>query len=185
MEFNMQEMQCPSLPKLKNRFKKIHLLFLVLIGCNTFPLDVYYAIPEGVDLSVYKTFAIEPILDNDNFYDTGFIKLLNTAIVDTLNKKGCSLADSPELIVKYSLEIDEDKSLKLEHVPFEGLIQTKAMIEAVFEAKMLVNAVDIKTGQIIWKAATTKDLRSVSTKKINQARVNKRMGELFQSFRCR
>jgi hypothetical protein len=180
----MQKKYATKVSILKGRLKyRLVLLVLSLAfsACQTPALDVYYSIADDVELSQYQTFLIEPITDGDN----RFIDFLNVGIEEALTRKGYQLSNSPELIVRYALDIAEDKRLKLDSIPLNGLIQTKAIMDAVFEAKMLVNVVDTKTGKIVWKAATSRDLRALNTKKIQQAKVNVRMEQLFDSFSAR
>lgn len=156
-------------------------LSLWLTACQTPPLHVYYVMEEEVDLTPYQTFAIQVVSHSED----QFIDFINAGIVKDLSNKGYRISEQADLIVRYSLEFEADQHLKLENIPEKGNIYTKSSMEAVFDAKMLVNIIDTNTKKVIWKAATTRDLRSVSLKKVDQERVNDRIEELFDSFPAR
>lgn len=151
---------------------------LLLVGCQSTPLDVQYAKDADFNPDQYQTFAIEPV----SYEDNPFVKYVNLGIETVMSEKGYRLSDDPDLIIRYSVIIEEEHELKLDQVPSGTLIHTTPLIEAVFEAKMLVNAIDARSGEVLWKAATSRDISSVNTRKIEQARVNQRIGELFDSF---
>ena len=161
----------------KNTFSLL-LLALTLTACQTPPLDVYHSMNSDVDLSRYQTFSIQAVTDRDN----KFTNFINKGIENNLNEKGYQLAEESDLVVIYSLQIEESEQLKQKQIPVHGTIYTQTSMEAVFEAKMLVNIIDSKTGKVIWKAATSRDLRRVNANNVDQAKINDRMNELFESF---
>ena len=153
-------------------------LSIWLSACQAPPLHVYSVLKEGADLSQYRTFTIPEVGSVDNkYYD-----YINKSIIHTLTDKGYQLSEQADLIVRYSLKFKTDEQLKIESIPEQGNIHTHASLEAVFEAVMLVNIIDRKTKQVIWKAATTRDLKNVNLKGVDQERVDRSIAELFESF---
>jgi len=153
-------------------------LSLTLTACQTPPLDVYHSMGEGVDLSRYQTFSIQAMTD----IDSPFVNYINQGIINTLTKKGYQFSEESDFIVRYSLEVQSGESVKINSIPIHGNIYTQTSMEAVFEAKMLANVIDKASKHVIWKAATSRDIRGVNTKSVDQAKVNDRMDELFESF---
>jgi hypothetical protein len=133
---------------------------------------------EGVDLGQYQSYNILAVGTNEG----GFLDYINEGIINNLSDKGYHLSEQADFIVKYSLEFKADEYIKVESIPEPGNIHNQASMEAVFEATMLVNIIDTKTKEVIWKAATTRDLKSVNLKKVDQERVNSSIDELFDSF---
>jgi hypothetical protein len=151
---------------------------LTLTACQTPPLDVYHSMNNDVDLSQYQTFSIQAITDSDS----PFINYLNRGIINTFIKKGYQLSEESDLVIRYSLEVQSGETVKINSIPVQGNIYTQTSMEAVFEAKMLANIIDRASERVIWKAATSRDIRGINAKHINQAKVNERMAELFDSF---
>jgi hypothetical protein len=153
-------------------------LSLWLTACQTPPLHVYSVLKEGVDLSQYQTFTI-PALGNVNskYYD-----YINKAIIKNLSDKGYQLSEQADLMVRYSLKLKTDEQVKMESISEQGNIHSHASMEAIFEAVMLVNIIDTKSKNVIWKAATTRDLKSVNLKAVDQESVDRSIQELFESF---
>jgi len=156
-------------------------LSLWLTACQAPPLHVYSVMKEGVDVSQYQTFTIPDVGSVENkYYD-----YINKAIIKNLSDKGYQLSEQADLIVRYSLEFIADEQMKVESIFEQGDIHTHTSMEAVFEAVMLVNIIDTKSKKVIWKAATTRDLKSVNLKKVDQERVDNSINELFESFPAR
>mgnify|MGYP000412752245 CR=1 FL=1 len=168
---------------LKLRLKLFPLLCLSLwlTACQTPPLHVYSVLKDGVDLSQYQTFTI-PAVGN---VDSKYYDYINKAIIKDLSDKGYQLSEQADLIVRYSLELKADEHVKVESIPEQGNIHTQTSMEAIFEAVMLVNIIDTKSNNVIWKAATTRDLKSVNLKEVDQERVDRSIEELFESFPAR
>jgi len=154
---------------------------LWLAACQTPPLHVHSVLKDGVDLSQYQTFTIPEVGPVDNKY----YAYINKSIIHILRDKGYQLSEQADLIVRYSLKLQTDEQLKMESIPEQGNIHTHASMEAVFEAVMLVNVIDMKTKQVIWKAATTRDLKNVNLKGVDQERVDRSIKELFEFFPAR
>lgn len=153
-------------------------LSLTLTACQTPPLHVYHSMSNDVDLSRYQTFSIQAMTDEDN----PFVNYINQGIINTLTKKGYQFSEESDLVIRYSLEVKSGETVKISAIPVQGNIYTQTSMEAVFEAKMLANVIDKASKRVIWKAATSRDIRGVNTKHIDQAKVNDRMDELFESF---
>jgi hypothetical protein len=156
-------------------------LSLWLTACQTQTLHVYSVLKEGVDLSQYQTFTI-PALGNVNskYYD-----YINKGIINNLTTKGYQQSEQADLITRYSLKFQTDEQVKMEAISEKGNIHTDTFMEAIFEAVMLVNIIDTKTNIVIWKAATTRDLKSVNLKEVDQESINRSIEELFESFPAR
>jgi len=162
---------------------KVSMLFVfafLLLGCQTTPLDVYYAADEEVDLTHYDTFSVQSINDDSNIN-----RAITQGIESELAKKGYQHSDQAELIFAFSLEINESETLKQTPISIKGNTFTRTSLEAVYEAKMLINAIDVSTKQVVWKASTSRDIRSVGTKSIDQNRINERMAELLYAYPAR
>jgi hypothetical protein len=153
-------------------------LSLWLTACQTPPLHVYSVLKEGVDLSKYQSFTI-PAVGN---VDSKYYDYINKAIIKNLSDKSYQLSEQADLIVRYSLKLKTDEQVKMESISEQGNIHTYASMEAIFEAVMLVNIIDTKSKNVIWKAATTRDLKSVNLREVDQERVDRSIEELFESF---
>ena len=162
-------------------FSLITLTLLFVSACQLAPLDVQSVIRDDVVMEKYKTVSVMPV-SNTIAQKNPAITLITKAIESELLKKGYVLSDTPELLFAYQLDIKEGEQLKQNMLNVKGQVFNVARLEAVYEAKMLVNAIDTKTKAVIWKASTSKDLRSVDTNSIDQDRLDSRMSELLVSF---
>jgi len=155
------------------------LTLMVLGACQQHqPLVVAQEQVEGVDLRQYRTFSVTPV----HHSDAQFVKHINFVIETHLQEKGYILSSQPELQIEYRVDIEGKEKVLLDPIPTpDGSIYIQNTMESVNTAKILVNAIDQKTGAAVWKASS-KDLIKVNTKHINQMRLNRHMGELFESF---
>lgn len=156
-------------------------LTLWLSACQTPPLHVYSVMKDGVDLSKYQSFTIPPVVTGESSY----FDYINKGIINNLSEKGYSFSKPADLIVQYSLQFIADEQVRVESIPEQGNIHNQASMEAVFEAVFLVNIIDTKTNKVIWKAATTRDLRNINMKSVDERRIENSIEELFESFPAR
>lgn len=160
-------------------FQVVSILLFVnfLSACQIPPLNVHARTAEGVSLQAYHSVAVEALEE-----DGKIITMLTQGIEHELINKGYVLSDEPDLVFIYRLDLKEGDQLRQNILPSGTSTYTKMEIEAVYEASMLVNAIDTKTKQVVWKASTTRDIRGVKKKNIDQHRIDQRMSELFESF---
>jgi hypothetical protein len=153
---------------------------LSLTACQLAPLHVQSVLENDADPRQYQSVSVESLnLKND------VISMITKGIEQHLQSKGYVLSDEPELVFVYQLDIKESEHLNY-RVQTEGRhVLNLTSLEAVFEAKMLVNAIDTRNKQLIWKASTSKDIRSVDKDSVDQGKINTRMEELFASFPAR
>lgn len=160
---------------------------LAINGCQPIPLEVQHFTAKTIDLAKYKTFAIEPAIEEDNF----LIAHVSRGIAKNLTDKGYQLAEQPELLVRYQVKLIQDKKVnvidRLEDRKIDTnhrgkVFRTQIILEPVYEAKMLINAIDVNTNEVVWKASTASDLMLINTEPVDQQQINQSIAELFASF---
>lgn len=155
----------------------LSLLALVLLaGCQTQPMSVLHEQSLSFDEGRYQTFQVKHARQS---IDGDFEALLNQAITRVLQDKGYTESTNPDLEVKYSLRTRTDERVEIDTYSETG---HPAHMEAVFEARMLINVVELSSGNVIWKAAATRDLTQVDLSKFNLELAIERMEELFEEF---
>ncbi|MCH2159907.1 MAG: DUF4136 domain-containing protein [Oleiphilaceae bacterium] len=117
-------------------------------------------------------------------------KLLNEAIANVMLDKGYVDGAEPDFVIQYSLRTQQSQRLEFDQAPTPGVLGRfppahPPHMEAVFEARMLVNVIESSSGDVVWKAATTGDLTQVNVKKFNAEKANARMQEMFADFPTR
>ncbi len=168
---------------MRNLIKLSRLLLLVialslLTACQSAPLDIHYYLSNEADFSQYQTFSVSPI----NSQNGRMIPKVTLGIERAMLAKGYSVAAEPDLQVLYQVHVSESEKLKSEVIPVPGNVFNRTTLEAVYEAKLLVNIVDAKTSQMLWKASTIRDLTQVRRKNETQEQVDQRIAEVFASF---
>mgnify|MGYP000642041552 CR=1 FL=1 len=158
-------------------------LVLNLIACQTPPLEVHTSTNPLSTLSQYKTYTIEPL----NTSEFKIIPIVNHAIANELLTKGYTEvnANSADLIIKYKVKVKQGEQLKIEAIPAKSIIYSRTTTESVNEASMLVNVIDSKTNEVVWKAATKRDLHTVNEKTPIEERAKVSMSEIFADFPSR
>ena len=157
---------------------------LALNGCQPLPLEVQHFTDKTIDLAQYKTFAIEPVIEEDNF----LIAHVSRGITKSLADKGYQLAEQPELLIRYQVKLIQDKKLNVidrlddRKINPTRRFHTQIILEPVYEAKLLINAIDVSTNQVVWKASTASDLLLINTEPVDQQQINQSIAELFASF---
>ena len=162
------------------KFSVLLLVVFNIIGCQTQHLEVHSATDPLATLRLYETYHIEAL----NNPGIEVIPILNNAIVNELNAKGYTQANASkaDLIIKYKIKVIHDEQLKIEDVADGNSIHLQTTKESIDEARMLVNAVDAKTNNVIWKASTVRNLHDVNEKTPLNERVKVGMSEIFADF---
>lgn len=155
---------------------------LMLCSCATPSLDVYYDGGDLIDPSKHQMFSIQ---GGDE--SLAHIPMINKGIVNALSSKGYRYVENGgDFVVLYRLNLEEGDKLVSTFIPINGYVYTQTQLEAVYEAKMLVNVMEAKNdGKLLWKASTMRDLTTVDTSVLDQDRINNSMSELFDSFPSR
>lgn len=150
----------------------------LLTACQTPPLTIHHSMDAAFDLDQYQTFSVHALQQDKPEH----IRLINEAIRRVMIYKGYTPAEDADLRIVYDIDVHQSSKLQQETLPQNGQLYSKAKLEAVFEAKMLVNAFAKSTNTVVWKASTTRDLTNANTLKFDQQRANLRMEELFASL---
>ena len=161
-----------------------------LTACQTPPLEVVHVQKEGFNAGNYVSFKV-----SHSHVDiaTQAEELINTAIADVMLEKGYVDGANPDFEIRYSLKTMQSQRLEIDSVAptgpaWQGGAQQAGhppQMEAVFEARMLVNVIDTKTNEVIWKAASNRDLTQVDVSKFNADKAHDRMHEMFENFPSR
>ena len=156
------------------------IMAISLSACQVPPLDVYYSMNNNTNFSQYKSFSVS----STSISDKVFLDVLTRKISTVLEDKGYrqEAESKADLVVVYHIDIDQGEKIKQEAIPVKGNIYTRATLEAVYEAQILVNVVDTKTKMVVWKASSSRDLTNIDTSKIDEEKAHQRMLELFESF---
>ena len=151
-----------------------------LIGCPSNHLVVQSSTDPLSTLRLYETYQIHSL----NNPDLEFIPLVNNAIAQALDARGYkqSSTNSADLIIKYKIKIRHDEQLRMEPIAEQNNVYTRATTESIDEASMLVNAIDSKTNNVIWKAYTIRNLHDVNKKTPMIERVRVGISEIFADF---
>lgn len=154
----------------------------LLGGCQTAPLDVVHVQKAGFSDGNYVSFKV-----SHTHVDiaTRAEELINNAIAEVMTEKGYVDGATPDFEIRYSLTTKESQRLEINSPEAMGQVGHPPQMEAVFEARMLVNVIDTKTGEVIWKAASTRDLTQVNVSKFDEHKAHDRMHEMFENFPSR
>jgi len=138
---------------------------------------------DHIDFSQYETFSVNPTTVSD----TVFIDAVTRNMSTVLSEKGFQKEDEgkADLVVVYHIVIHQSEKLVQEGIPIKGNIYTRSSLEAVYEAQILVNAIDTKTKKVVWKASSSRDLTNINTSTVDEEKVYARMLELLASFPSR
>jgi len=155
------------------------MMLTLLSGCQS-GLDVQHQLAESFDAQNYDTFVVAS-LDGK---ETKNRRLLESGMRTVLENKGYRYASSGEadLLFVYDINLTEESSVMNEVVLRDGKTFTVPKIEAVFEAHILINAIEPGTHKVLWKAATDRDLRNVNLRNLDKKRLMERLTELFDSL---
>tara|TARA_R110001592_G_scaffold42654_5_gene138512 strand:+ start:3722 stop:4267 length:546 start_codon:yes stop_codon:yes gene_type:complete len=174
-----------SAPKVQacKLFNILLLVYVVnfLLGCQELPLQVYSTTDANVNLRQYQTFSVHA----ESHHSTNFIAFITRGIESGLTVKGYSVSETPDLLINYRIEIDRGELITQEQIPDGTGFYTSNRIDPINKADVLVNAIDRKTKEVVWKAATSMDISSVNIQNIDQNRVSNHMAQLFKSFPSR
>lgn len=153
-------------------------MVFLLSACQTPPLEVAAQSVNAHTLSHESTFKVQARSEREGPY----LDLLTQSITEYLTAKGFKESESPDMLVAYQIRFKEDTEIVTEIIPVADLVYNRQQLEPVFEAHILINAIDTKTGDVLWKAASKRDLTQVSSKKYTKERADKAASELFESF---
>lgn len=153
---------------------------ILLAGCQTRPLEVH-AIFDEQEFGMYQTVKVQTLTDDQR----PKIEEVTKAIERHLVGKGYTLSEEAELVVLFDVTVEQGSELRLNDIPYKNNVVTRPTLEAVYEATLLVNAVDVARETVVWKALTTRDLREVNPKRVDAAKMDERMAEVFETFPAR
>ena len=162
------------------KFSVLTALLFNLMACQTPALEVHSSTSPFTSVSQYTTYGIESLNDPN----IEIIPIVDSAIANELNAKGYTQVDASkaDLIIKYKIKVRQDEQLRTEAIPVAGTVYSRTTTESVNEASMLVNAIDPKTNEVVWKATTIRDLHSVNEEVPFEERAKISMGEIFEDF---
>ncbi|MFT5716310.1 MAG: hypothetical protein ACI9T7_000485 [Oleiphilaceae bacterium] len=168
---------------LTSAFVKLSILssfVLSLMACQTPPLEVHSNTNPLSAFNQYKTYKIVAL----NGSEINVIPIINKAIANELNAKGYTQinVNTADLIIKYKIKIRHGEQLRIEAIPVKSNVYSRTTTESVDEASMLVNALDSKTSEVVWKASTVRDLHTINENTPIQERVKVSMSEVFAEF---
>ena len=160
-----------------------------LSACQTPPLKVFHVQKESFDEGNYVSFKVSSHVGTTIKAE----ELLNNAIADVMIEKGYVDGANPDFEIRYSIKTMQSQRLEINNVaPAASPRITGTQpaghpphMEAVFEARILVNVIDSKTGDVIWKAASIRDLTQVDISKFDAIKAHDRMHEMFENFPSR
>lgn len=159
-----------------------HLVLAVVlslgVGCATPSADVSSAVSPTANFKTYHTVALE----NASEAQGPEFAAIEKAIAEVLAEKGYRVGDkTSDLTLLYRLTRDRGEKLKEEIIPTAQGTLVRRNMEAVNEAKFLVNLVDTRSGDMAWKASTVRDLTRQKTP-MSQEEIKAALTEFFASL---
>ncbi|OZG70962.1 hypothetical protein BTA51_22920 [Hahella sp. CCB-MM4] len=153
----------------------------VVSGCATRELLPAVVISPNISASEYSGFTVE----NASQRDGEIYAMLNVGINKVFTEKGYrpGVNSKRDLRVRYLLLVDRGQRLVEQVIPTGKGDVTRHYMEAVNEARFLVNVVDTATNEVVWKASTIKDISGKSLP--SQEELEERLAEFFDSFPTR
>ncbi len=151
----------------------------LLSACQTAPLNVVHVQKENFSEGQYASFKVAHTHVD---IATKAEELINNAIAEVMVEKGYVDGANPDFEIRYSLKTTQSQRLEVQSPESMGIEGHPTQMEAVFEARMLVNVVDTKTKEVIWKAASSRDLSQVNVKNFDAQKAHDRMHEMFENF---
>lgn len=149
----------------------------LISGCQSPPLNVHYEM-DNVSFDTYQTVQVQSMNKPANEK----IQIVTAAIEDLLKQKGYRVSEESDLILAYDIRLSEDSQLRIDQIPYKGNVATRTRLEAVYQAAFLINAIDQKDQNVVWKAFTEKDIHHTKEDKIDPERLNRFLTEIFASF---
>lgn len=153
-------------------------LAFILSACQISPLEVTSQSVNPSVLSKESTFNVQANSERKGPY----LDLLTQSINEYLTSKGYQPSETPDFLVAYQVRFKEDTEIVTEIIPIANQVYNRQQLEAVFEAHILINAIDTATKDVLWKAASKRDLTQVSSAKYTKERADKAVSELFETF---
>lgn len=154
------------------------LVTVTLSACQIAPLDVHAYSAAPSKLAQLSTFEIHARAENKGPY----LALLSESATEMLMDKGYQQSEEADIVVIYQISVNESSELRVESTPVLNRVYNRPTLEAVYEATILVNAIERATGTVLWKASSMRDLTQVSTSKFSKDRADRAMSEIFDSF---
>lgn len=165
--------------KFFSTFLLIALISTLLVGCSTPSLNVLSNLDPGFNAANYSTVSVTSL----SVEQTPLNEAIKLQFEATLSEKGYRVVDTEaSLIMVYDLKLSQDTQLKREVVNIGGRFIERPRIDALYTASILVNAYDSFASKVIWKAASSRDLRNVNLTEIDKDKLRARIGELFESL---
>lgn len=151
---------------------------LLSSACQTPPpLDVK-SVTRNVDFNQYRSINVQSLNDSER----KIIGYIDNAMKANLREKGYDIAEQADLILAYQVAVDNSQRIDLKQVNTVKGVYSIPKLEPVNQASVLINAYDAKTGQVVWKASTIRDITHVNPKGVDQERINQRVEELLETF---
>ena len=150
---------------------------VLLTGCQSSPLDVHYAM-DSISFESYQTVKVKSLNNETNEK----IQAVSNTIENHLKQKGYHISNEADLTVVYEIKLNEDSQLKIDQIPHRGNIATRTRLEAVYEASILVNAIDQRNQNVVWKAFTVKDIHDAERAGTDKTKMHQVIGEVLSSF---
>jgi len=154
----------------------------LLSACQTAPLNVVHVKKENFNEGNYVSFKVSHT-SVDAKQEAK--ELITNAIAEIMIEKGYVDGANPDFEIRYSIKTSQSTRLEVQSPESMGIEGHPPQMEAVFEARMLVNVIDTKTNEVIWKAASSRDLSQVNIQKFDASKAHDRMHEMFENFPAR
>ncbi len=171
---------------------------LAVMGCST--ISVNHVYDTQADFTVYKTYAWieQPTMgvgsaETAQRMNTLVDKLVKNAVDTQLAAKGLTLvAENPDALLIYHTGIDQkievqEYGYSYPHYPYGGWYgggyggQSIDVYEYK-EGTLIVDLIDAKTEQLVWRSTATKTLEETATMEQRQANVNEVVTKMFASY---
>lgn len=148
------------------------------VGCATGPAEVSSVVSPTANFKAYQTVALENVSQQEG----PEFALIEKSIASVLSDKGYRVGGKDsDLTLLYRLTRDRGEKLKEEVIPTAQGTVIRRNLEAVNEAKFLVNLVDTRSGAMAWKGSTVRDLTRQKTP-MTDAEIKTALEEFFATL---
>lgn len=151
---------------------------VLLSACQVSPLDVTTNVVDGDALSAKPTFAVQAHSERPGAY----LDMITSSVEKMLDQKGYQVSETPDVVIVYQVRFIEGTELEVKSVPVKSMLYSLPVLESVYEAKILINAVDASNGRVLWKAAGLRDLTQVGAGPYSAERADKAVESLFDTY---
>jgi hypothetical protein len=159
----------------------------VIVATSAAAQDVTWDYAKGTDFTRLKTYAWtagHPLTDPMNH------QRIVSAVEAQLTAKGFSKVDTaehPDALVAYHANFAKNFALDefgsgWGSPPFGGTWTKRARLEEIMVGSLVVDIVDAKSGNIVWRGAASKDIDVHAKPATRDKQVNKAVEKLFRHY---